>query len=100
MGPGFESQPVHKASDKTEVFFMPFVYIVYSAKLNKYYVGACIDLDRRLYEHNIGHSKFTSTGLPWVLKYKEFYETLPEAKKREAAIKKMKSRKCIEGLIG
>ncbi len=42
---------------------MPFVYIIYSGKLNKYYVGACIDLDRRLHEHNIGHSKFTATGL-------------------------------------
>lgn len=43
---------------------MPFVYIIYSEKLDKYYVGACIDLKRRLYEHNIGHSKFTSTGMP------------------------------------
>ncbi|WP_407640574.1 GIY-YIG nuclease family protein [Algoriphagus boritolerans] len=23
-------------------------------------------MDRRLYEHNLGHSKFTSTGVPWV----------------------------------
>jgi len=79
---------------------MPFVYILYSPKLNKYYVGACTDLERRLYEHNIGHSKFTSTGLPWVLKYTDEYPTLTEAKKRELEIKKMKSRKYIEGLIG
>ena len=79
---------------------MPFVYIIYSEKVNKYYVGACTDLDRRLFEHSIGHSKFTSTGIPWVLKYKEFFETLPEAKKREGVIKKMKSRKYIENLIG
>ena len=78
---------------------MPFVYIIYSSKLNKYYVGACTLLDRRLYEHNIGHSKFTSTGMPWILKYSEQFETLPEAKKRESAIKKMKSRKYIENLI-
>ena len=79
---------------------MPFVYILYSQKLNKYYVGACTDIERRLYEHNIGHSKFTSTGLPWILIYTEKYPTLPEAKKRELEIKKMKSRKYIEGLIG
>ena len=78
---------------------MPNVYIIYSQKLNKYYVGACTDLERRLHEHNIGHSKFTSTGMPWVLKYTEDYPNLPEAKKRELEIKKMKSRKYIEGLF-
>jgi putative endonuclease len=78
---------------------MPYTYILYSVKLNKYYVGACIDLERRLFEHNIGHSKFTSLGVPWELKYKEHYPTLPDAKKRETYIKKMKSRKYIESLI-
>jgi len=75
---------------------MPYCYIIYSEKLDKYYIGACIDMERRLYEHNIGHSTFTSTGIPWILKYKEFYETLPLAKKRELIIKKKKSRKFIE----
>jgi putative endonuclease len=79
---------------------MAFVYIIYSEKINKYYVGACIDLNRRLYEHNIGHSKFTSTGIPWRLMYKEELIDLPVAKKREMEIKKMKSRKFIESLIG
>ena len=78
---------------------MHFTYIIFSEKLNKYYVGACTDINRRLYEHNIGHSKFTSTGVPWTLVYQEEYPSLPEAKKREAAIKKMKSRKYIEQLI-
>ena len=78
---------------------MPFTYILYSEKLDKYYVGACTDLDRRLMEHNIGHSKFTSLGMPWQVVYKEEYETLLEAKKRETQIKKMKSRKYIEGLV-
>jgi putative endonuclease len=79
--------------------FMPYVYIIYSEKLNKYYVGACVDLERLLREHNSGHSKFTSTAIPWVLKYKEFYESLPDAKKRETQIKRMKSRSYIENLI-
>jgi putative endonuclease len=79
---------------------MPFVYIIYSVKINKYYVGACTDLVRRLHEHNTGHSKFTSTGRPWELKFKEPFQTLQEAKTREMAIKKMKSRRYIEALIG
>ena len=78
---------------------MPYTYILFSAKLNKYYVGACMDMERRLYEHNIGHSKFTSTGMPWILKHTEIFPSLQEAKKRELAIKKMKSRKYIEGLF-
>ena len=78
---------------------MPYCYIIYSAKLSKYYVGACINLQRRLYEHNIGHSKFTATGLPWILKYNEEFETLQLAKKRETEIKKRKSKIYIEKLI-
>jgi putative endonuclease len=78
---------------------MPYTYILFSVKLNKYYVGACTDIDRRLQEHNTGHSKFTSTGIPWILKYSETFETLQEAKKRELYIKKMKSRKYIESLF-
>jgi putative endonuclease len=79
---------------------MPFTYVLYSAKLNKFYIGACTDLERRLYEHNIGHSKFTSTGIPWILKHSESFQTLQEAKKRELYIKRMKSRKYIESLFG
>ena len=60
---------------------MPYTYILYSLKINKYYIGACADLKRRLYEHNIGRSKFTSTGIPWILKYFKIFETLREAKK-------------------
>ena len=77
---------------------MPYTYILFSEKLNKYYIGACIDIDRRLYEHNIGHSKFTSTGIPWLLKYSERFATLQQAKKRELQIKKKKSRNYIESL--
>ena len=78
---------------------MPHAYILYSSKLDKYYVGACIDISRRMHEHNIGHSKFTSTGVPWKLLYVEEFPTLQEAKGRENQIKRMKSRKYIEHLI-
>ena len=78
---------------------MPYTYILYCAKLSKYYIGACTDLQRRFYEHNIGHSKFTSSGIPWELKYTQEFETLQSAKQKELAIKKMKSRTYIEALI-
>ncbi len=78
---------------------MPVTYILYSAKLDKYYVGACTDFERRFYEHNIGRSKFTATGIPWVKKFTREFATLQEAKTFELKIKKMKSRKYIEDLI-
>jgi putative endonuclease len=78
---------------------MPVMYILLSEKLNKYYVGACIDMDRRLHEHNVGHSKFTKTGMPWLLRYKEEFSSLQEAKQREGYIKRMKSKKYIESLF-
>ena len=78
---------------------MPCTYILYSQKLNKYYVGACIDFARRLQEHNTGHSKFTSLGIPWEKKLMREFPSLAEAKQFELKIKKMKSRKYIEDLI-
>ena len=56
-------------------------------------------MDRRLYEHNIGHSKFTSTGIPWKILYKEEFDTLLLAKQRETEIKPMKSKKFIVALV-
>jgi putative endonuclease len=76
-----------------------YCYILYSHKLNKYYVGSTIDIRRRLEEHNRGKEKFTSTGTPWALVHKEVFKSLTEARQRELYIKKMKSRKYIESLI-
>ena len=62
---------------------MSVMYILYSEKLHKYYVGACTIMERRLHEHNIGHSGFTSLGIPWILVYTEHFETVQDAIKRE-----------------
>lgn len=43
------------------------VYILHSNKLQRFYVGQTINLDRRLDEHNKGKSSYTSTGTPWIL---------------------------------
>ena len=64
------------------ILSMATLYILFSEKLNKYYVGACTNLERRLYEHNIGHSKFTSPDIPWILFYQETFEDLQAAKGR------------------
>jgi putative endonuclease len=76
-----------------------YCYILYSQKLNKYYVGSTSDIERRLDEHNRGKEKFTRTGMPWVLVFKEAFESLQNARRREQYIKRQKSRKYIENLI-
>ncbi len=63
-------------------------YILHSSKLNKYYVGSTTDVERRLTEHNRGKEKFTKTGMPWTLVYKEEFQELVQARRRELYIKK------------
>jgi putative endonuclease len=78
---------------------MAYMYVLYSRKLDKYYVGSCKNIVRRIYEHNIGHSRFTSFGIPWDLVYHERFDNQILARKREMHIKKQKSRKNIISLI-
>lgn len=79
---------------------MYFVYILYSDKCNKYYIGQTESLTRRVDEHNQGKGgAFTSACIPWALVYHESFESRQEAIKREREIKGKKSRKYIEYLI-
>ncbi len=79
---------------------MYYTYILYSKKLNRYYVGSTQDLSSRLLRHNCGDGcKYTKVGIPWDLVYSESYCTRKEAVNRELFIKKKKSRVYIEQLI-
>ena len=76
-----------------------FVYIIYSLKLDKFYVGYTENISVRLNQHNEGISSFTSKARDWDLKYTEAFSSREEAHKREMEIKRKKSRKYIEWLI-
>ncbi|MBC7912783.1 MAG: GIY-YIG nuclease family protein [Pyrinomonadaceae bacterium] len=76
-----------------------FVYIIYSAKLDRYYVGHTEDLAKRLNDHNTGLSTYTSRDNSWRLVYSEEFAERNLARMRELAIKRKKSRKYIEWLI-
>jgi putative endonuclease len=79
---------------------MPYsVYIIYSVKLDKYYVGYTENISLRLVQHNEGLSTFTSKAADWILKYSENFDSREDAHKRELEIKHKKSRKYIEWLI-
>ena len=75
-------------------------YILYSATLNKYYVGyTCDELSERLRKHNTNHKEFTSRTSDWILVYCEVFQNKQAAYAREREIKSWKSRKRIEELI-
>ncbi|SHH53281.1 GIY-YIG nuclease family protein [Winogradskyella jejuensis] len=76
------------------------VYIIYSNKIDKFYVGYSGDiLEERIRKHNTNHKGFTGKANDWELKYFEEYSEKSEAIKRELSIKNKKSRKHIERLI-
>ena len=76
-----------------------YTYILYSKKIDKYYVGSTDNLEWRLERHNMDWGKYTKRGIPWIMVYNEKYHTKKEALKRELEIKKKKSKKYIESLI-
>ena len=78
---------------------MFIVYILFSSKVDQYYVGHTQNMEDRLFRHNSGRSLSTKKGKPWNLVYTETFETRSEAMLRERAIKKMKSRTYLEQLI-
>jgi len=78
---------------------MYFVYILYSPKADRYYVGQTENLERRLEFHNSGGVFSTKPYGPWELKYTENFATRSEAMRREREIKNQKKRSYIENLI-
>ncbi|PBQ34206.1 hypothetical protein CNR22_21345 [Sphingobacteriaceae bacterium] len=80
---------------------MAAVYILFSKSLNKFYIGSCLDLNQRLLDHkNRTYVRsFTSIVDDWQLVYsiEELDGNL--ARKIEAHIKAMKSKKYIENLV-
>ena len=75
-------------------------YILYSKKVDQYYIGSTGNMADRIARHNGGRSSATKKGAPdWCIFYTETFATRPEAVQREMQIKKMKSRVFIEKLI-
>ena len=80
-------------------FVMYYCYILYSHRINKYYIGSTADLNERLQRHNCSHKGFTSTGKPWEIKYYEVFESKGRAIRREMELKSYKDRNKLEELI-
>jgi len=75
------------------------VYVLYSDKLNKRYIGSTRDLNNRLKEHNTGKSKSTKAGIPWKLIYQEYYQSNQDARRRELILKSGVGRKFLDQIL-
>ena len=72
------------------------VYILYSARYNKIYIGYTANLEERLLSHNqLGKKGWTIKFRPWILVYTESFDTKQEALLREKNLKTGKARQWI-----
>jgi len=78
-----------------------FVYILYSEKIDKYYIGYTSDLTQRLDFHNsIEKNKIWSKrGIPWNLVFSHQANSKSDALKLEKFIKRQKSRSFVQRII-
>ena len=74
------------------------VYILWSKRLEKLYIGQTSDLSERLNRHNKGWEKSTKPGIPWDLICTINKPSLSEARKLEKKLKNL-SRQRIEDFI-
>src|SRR5690348_16075806 len=81
-----------------DFLFVFFVYILYSTRVDRYYVGSTDNIEKRLGAHLAGNSKYTAIADDWIVVYTETFATRKEASKRELSIKRKKSRNYIEWL--
>ncbi len=78
---------------------MYYVYILYSVKLQKKYIGPTSDLKKRLHEHNTATTHFTSRGIPWQLIYYEAFQNKQDALEEEKFLKSGKGRERLKFLL-
>ncbi len=79
---------------------MFYVYVLKSLKNGRHYTGSTKNLERRIYEHNSGQTKYTRIAGPFELIYKESYNTKLEASKREKFLKTGKGREILQKILG
>ncbi|PWH83761.1 excinuclease ABC subunit C [Algibacter marinivivus] len=78
----------------------PCVYILYSDKLNKYYVGFTTNLEERLVFHKKAEGyKFTGKATDWEVFYVIACKSKSQGLAIESHIKRMKSKVYIENFL-
>ena len=75
---------------------MYFVYILYSVRFAKTYVGLTENVEKRIIEHNNKKSNYTSKYTPWEAIHVESFSTRIEARKREKYLKSSAGRRWMK----
>jgi len=68
---------------------MYLVYILYSERFDKFYIGQTNDMDDRFKRHNAGQVQFTAPFIPWRLMCTIKKESRPEAVGLEFKLKNL-----------
>ena len=68
------------------------LYIIYSGKFDKYYIGQTNNLPLRLKRHNGGRSKSTKHYRPWKLLFEKRFNSRSEAMRLERYLKSLKNK--------
>jgi putative endonuclease len=77
-----------------------YVYILYSERIDKYYVGKTENLESHLSFHNSERNGiWTKRGQPWEMVKFISFESSTLSSKAERFIKRQKSRKLLEEII-
>ena len=76
------------------------VYILYSEKRSRYYVGQTANINDRLKRHNQGKVSSTKGGVPWKFVLQIEVETRSEALLLERKIKKRGAKRYIDDHFG
>jgi putative endonuclease len=79
--------------------YMYYVYIIYSQKIKKLYIGYSVNLKERMIRHNSGRSKFTSKGMPWMLVHYQGFLEKEDARDEELFLKTGRGRERIKYLL-
>ena len=74
---------------------MYWVYVLANDDSSRRYVGFTNNIERRLKEHNSGHTRSTKNQ-KWSVIYKEQLEDRPSARKREKYLKSAAGRRYLQ----
>ena len=75
-----------------------WVYILYSIKLKRYYIGFSIDPNRRLEQHRRSNNGWTSRTDDWQEVYRTAVEDEGSARIMEASIKSRGAKRFLDDL--
>ena len=73
-----------------------YVYILFSLKIQKFYIGQTNGIDQRIKRHNSGLEDYTSKGVPWELVWSTPKDSRSEAMILERKLKNLKQLRLLK----